>query len=151
MEVTIPHIHGRSSFAQCYSMHWGGGWRYHGINDLTVLFLIIAVCLGQAQWNIATYAARESSYTCRLCKVRGHAHQIRRLPKRWKESRSRRFDGKQRKDKRIYRSLAHKVEEITVWRVFSVCSCRACLPTTVATAPYRGWSMLATQLTFFEP
>ena len=40
------------------------------------------------------------------------------VAKRWKESSSRRFDGKERKDKRVYRSLVHEIEERSVWRVF---------------------------------
>ena len=48
-------------------------------------------------------------------------------PKRWKESSSRRFDGKERKDKCVYRSLVHKIEEKSDWKVFSVQL--LCLPT----------------------
>ena len=68
------------------------------------------------------------------------------LPKRWKESSSWHFDGKERKGKHVYRSLVHKIEERSDWRDFSVQL--PCLPTaTMAMAPYHGRAVLATRPT----
>ena len=66
--------------------------------------------------NNATYVACGSPYICHLCKIRGRVRPLlsqraRWLPKRWKESSSQCFDGKERKDKCVYRSLVHKIEE----------------------------------------
>ena len=65
----------------------------------------------------------------------------------WKESSTRRFDGKERKDKRVYRSLVHKIKEKSVWRVTFVQL--PCLPTCNYgnRAPYHGLSISATRPT----
>ena len=44
------------------------------------------------------------------------------LPKHWKESSSRRFNGNERKDKHdiVYTLLVHKIEQRSDWSLFSV-------------------------------
>ena len=72
------------------------------------------------------------------------------LPKRWKESSSRRFDGKEQKDKRVYRSLVYKIEERSDWRVFSVQL--PCLPSCNYGNGSISWTInVSYTADFFEP
>ena len=48
-------------------------------------------------------------------------------PKRSNESSTRRFDGKEREDKRFSGSFVHKIEEKSGWRLFFIRSYHGCL------------------------
>ena len=78
------------------------------------------------------------------------SQRIRWRPKRWKESSGWRFDGKERKDKRVYRSLVHKIEERSVWRVLSLQL--PCLPTCNYGNGSVSWTIkVSYTVDFFEP
>ena len=61
------------------------------------------IVLQKNAMNIGMYVARGSPYIRRLCKIRGHAHQVNELAgcQNVGESGRRRFNGKQRRDKRV--------------------------------------------------
>ena len=72
------------------------------------------------------------------------------LPKCWKESSSRHFDGKEWKTKRVYRSLVHKIEQRSDWRFYSVQL--PCLPNCNYGNGSVSWTVnVSYAADFFEP